>query len=173
SEQVALVGSQPVTAPSETANVPGRTSESRVFDNVGSASSSNGNVAGFPLPKLLVKVKSCASFGTASFTTMMCPRLVFTNVQVTVSPGLTTIALTGLPSEQVALVRSQPLTAPSETANVPGRTWESRVLDKVGSASSSNANVAGFPLPKLLVKVKSCASFGTASLTTMMCPRLV
>src|SRR5678809_1018930 len=51
---------------------------------------------------------------TVPLTILIAPRLVLTNVHVTDSPGLTTIALTGLPSEQVALVRSQPLTAPSE-----------------------------------------------------------
>src|SRR5438128_732140 len=41
--------------------------------------------------------------------------MLLTNVHVTVSPGATSMAPTGEPSEQVALVCAQPATAPSET----------------------------------------------------------
>ena len=45
---------------------------------------------------------------TVFFTTTMLPRLVSVKVQVTVSPGLTSMLVTGLPSPHVAEVRSQP-----------------------------------------------------------------
>ncbi len=123
---------------------------------------------------VVVKVKLCwLPDGSVTLSTIMCPFCVFTNVHVTVSPADTTIAFIGLLSEQVALVWVQPVTAPSETEYVPGVTSESLLLDNVPSASSSKSKLAGFPLPKLLVKVKSCASSGTASLTIMTWPRLV
>ena len=45
----------------------------------------------------------------------MRPRLRLVNVQVTVSPGATSMFETGLPSSQVALVRSQPAGTVSAT----------------------------------------------------------
>ena len=62
-----------------------------------------------------MKSKSCGSLGTASFTTTICPRRLFTNVHVTVSPADTLMFDTGLPSSQVALDWSQPLGTVSET----------------------------------------------------------
>ena len=55
-----------------------------------------------------MKEKSCASLGCASLTTTICPRLRLAKVQVTVSPGATSMFDTGLPSPQVAEVWSQP-----------------------------------------------------------------
>jgi hypothetical protein len=46
--------------------------------------------------------------GLVTLSTRIWPRFVFVNVQVTVSPAARLIAPTGLPSEQVAPVRSQP-----------------------------------------------------------------
>ncbi len=51
-----------------------------------------------------VKAKSCASFGTVSFTMVIEPRFVLVNVQVTVSPGLTSMSVSTLPSSHTALV---------------------------------------------------------------------
>ena len=55
-----------------------------------------------------MKEKSWASLGWASLTTTIWPRLRLVNVQVTVSPGATSMFDTGLPSSQVAEVWSQP-----------------------------------------------------------------
>ena len=52
--------------------------------------------------------KSCGSFGVASLTTTIWPRLVFSKVQVTVSPGATSMFDTGLPSSHDAPASSQP-----------------------------------------------------------------
>ena len=57
-----------------------------------------------------------ASLGCASLTIVMLPFFWSTNVQVTVSPGPTSMFDTGLPSLHVALVRSQPL----------GTVWETK-----------------------------------------------
>lgn len=46
--------------------------------------------------------------GRVSFLIVIAPRWVFVNVQVTVSPAATSIAVMGLPSSQVAEVGSQP-----------------------------------------------------------------
>ena len=107
---------------------------------------------------------------TVFLTRTISPRLVLVKVQVTVSPALNTTAPIGLPSEQVAEVCVQPDTASSETAYVPAVTTEFRLLKSVPSASSSRLNEAGLPFAKLLVNTKSCASFGTASLTIMIFP---
>ncbi len=48
-------------------------------------------------------------------TTTICPRRLFTNVQVTVSAADTLMFDTGLPSSQVALDWSQPLGTVSDT----------------------------------------------------------
>ncbi len=59
--------------------------------------------------QLASKSKSCGSpAGMVTLSTRMWPRLVFVNVQVTVSPAWRSMAVIGLPSEQVADVRSQP-----------------------------------------------------------------
>ena len=70
-------------------------------------SSSSAKVAGIRPPPA-VKAKFCGSSGTASLTTTMRPRLRLAKVQVTVSPGATSMLDTGLPSPQVAEVWSQP-----------------------------------------------------------------
>ncbi len=60
---------------------------------------------------------------TVALLTMIVPRLVFTNVQVTVSPGATAMA----PIEEPSLhddVVSQPATGVSATAYVPGTTTD-------------------------------------------------
>ena len=59
--------------------------------------------------------KSCGSFGVASLTATMRPRLRFVKVQVTISPGATSMSDTGLPSSHVAPVWSQPLGTVSES----------------------------------------------------------
>src|SRR3970040_93051 len=71
-----------------------------------------------------MKSNDCGSpSGFVCFSTTMLPRLVFVNVQVTVSPAARSIELGGEPSEHVALVRSQPAgTVVSEAAYVPGLT---------------------------------------------------
>ena len=46
--------------------------------------------------------------GSVIFFTLIVPRALLVKVQVTVSPALTSMFVTGLPSSQVALVRSQP-----------------------------------------------------------------
>src|SRR3954452_21021719 len=79
-----------------------------VLENVGSASSSSEKLEG-DRPPPVVKEKSCGSFGTASLTTTILPRLRLVNVQVTISPGVTSMSETGLPSSQVAPVWSHPL----------------------------------------------------------------
>ena len=63
-----------------------------------------------------MKAKSWASFGWASLTIVMLPRFVFTNVQVICSPALSVMFVKGLPSLQLALVRSQPATVVSSSA---------------------------------------------------------
>ena len=73
----------------------------RVFDSVPSESSSSWKLAG-ESPPPAVNEKSCGSSGSASFTTTIWPRLRFVKVQVTVSPGATSMFDTGLPSSHVA-----------------------------------------------------------------------
>jgi hypothetical protein len=60
----------------------------RVLERVGSASSSSWKLVG-DRPPPAVKEKSCGSFGVASLTTTISPRLRFEKVHVTVSPALT------------------------------------------------------------------------------------
>ena len=62
-----------------------------------------------------MKLKSCGSFGLRVLDDHDLAALRFVNVQVTISPGLTSMFETGLPSSQVALDRSQPAGAASET----------------------------------------------------------
>src|SRR4051794_31168513 len=98
---------------------------------------------------------------------------MFVKVQVTVSPELTSMFVTGLPSLQVAPLCDQLAGSVSETEYPePGRTFvKVRVLDSVASASSSRLKLAG-ERPPPAVKAKSCGSFGWASLTTTIWPRL-
>ena len=58
-----------------------------------------------------MKAKLCVlAAGSVRFrTTMRAALRLFVNVQVTVSPGPTSIFVTGLPSSQVALARSHPV----------------------------------------------------------------
>ena len=79
----------------------------RVFESVASASSSSWKLAG-ESPPPAVKAKSCGSSARVLHDHDR-PRLRFVNVQVTVSPGATSMFDTGLPSSQVALAWSQPL----------------------------------------------------------------
>ncbi len=60
---------------------------------------------------------------TVALRTTIVPRLVLTNVQVTVSPGATTTAPTDEPSSHDDVV-SQPATGVSATAYVPGTTTD-------------------------------------------------
>ena len=85
-----------------------------MFDSVPSASSSSEKLDGLSPPPA-VKAKSCASFGVASLTTTIEPRFWFVNVHVTVSPGLTPMFDTGLPSLHVALDCAQPLGTASDS----------------------------------------------------------
>ena len=104
---------------------------------------------------------------------MICPRLWFVNVQVTVSPAPMSMFDTGLPSLQVAPVWSQPPgTVSASEYPLPGSTsLYVRVFESVASESSSSEKLAG-ESPPPAVNEKSCGSFGTASLTTTICPRL-
>src|SRR4029078_7448247 len=169
SEQAALVLTQPDGTVSSTLNVPGATAQTLVFDRVASASSSRLNAV-HPV-MLPAKAKSCGSLGIASFTTVMLPPLVFVKVQVMFSPGDTSIAVIGEPSEQTALVLTQPDGTVSSTLNVPGATAQTLVSDRVASASSSRLN-AVHPV-MLPAKAKSCGSLGMASFTTVMLPFFV
>src|SRR2546423_60026 len=72
-----------------------------VFESVGSESSSSWKLDGLRPPPAL-KEKSCGSLGSASLITTILPRLRLVNVQVTVSPALTSMFEAGLPSLQVA-----------------------------------------------------------------------
>src|SRR2546429_196529 len=78
-----------------------------VFDSVGSVSSSSWNVAG-ERPPPVANEKSCGSCGVLAASTTRFPRLRLLNVQVTVSFEDTSMLVIGLPSLQVALVRSHP-----------------------------------------------------------------
>src|SRR5438874_580719 len=109
SSQVALERSQPDGTRSEERRegTDGRSLKFQVLESVGSESSSITTFGGAS-PPLLLNTKSCASLGCESSTRTILPRLRFVNVHVTVSPMLTLMLLTGLPSSQVALERSQP-----------------------------------------------------------------
>ncbi len=80
----------------------------REFASVGSASSSSEKFSEPSPGTAMLKAKSCGSFGRASFVTVMLASFVLTQVQVTVSPGATSMFDTGLPSLHVALVWSHP-----------------------------------------------------------------
>jgi hypothetical protein len=78
-----------------------------VFESVLSPSSSSWKLTGLRPPPA-VKLKSWGSFGCASLTTTILPRLRFVNVQVTISPGATSMFDGGEASSQVAEPWSQP-----------------------------------------------------------------
>ena len=163
SSQVAAVWSQPLGTVSEMEYpLPGGTSANVcVLESVASESSSSSKLDG-ERPPPAVKAKSCASLGTAFFTTTIWPRLSFVNVQVTVSPAATSMFDTGLPSSQVALAWSQPLGTVSATrvARCPASTFANvRVFDSVPSASSSRLKLVG-ERPPPAVKAKSCGVVG-------------
>ena len=80
----------------------------RVFDSVPSESSSSWKLAG-DSPPPAVNEKFCGSFGCESWTITIAPRRRLVKVQVTCSPGATSMFDTGLPSSQTALDWSQPL----------------------------------------------------------------
>ena len=84
-----------------------RSLKSREFDSVPSESSSSWKLEGLS-PPLVENEKFVASLGCASLTIVRVPLFWSTNVQVTVSPGPTSMFDTGLPSLQVVLVRPQP-----------------------------------------------------------------
>src|SRR4051794_40051938 len=98
---------------------------------------------------------------------------MFVKVHVTVSPELTSTFVTGLPSLQLAPLWDQLAGSVSETEYPePGTTFANvRVLESVGSASSSRLKPDG-DRPPPAVNAKSCGSFGCASLTTTIWPRL-
>src|SRR5207248_1842239 len=114
--QVALDWSQPAGTvwDSEYPLFAWRLEKVRVFDSVGSESSSSENEPGESPPPAL-NAKSCGSFGCASFTTVIDPRFWFVNVQVTVCAGRTSMFETALALLHGALWRSQPVTDASET----------------------------------------------------------
>ena len=111
---------------------------------------------------------------------LICPRLRLVNVQVTVSPAETLMFVTGLPSLQVALVRSQPagvfsaatypepgMTAPVScgvAASVRLKLWFR--LD--GPPVSVNGKLVGSPLGSVTLSIRMClaAVFVNVQLTT-------
>src|SRR4051812_13617365 len=115
----------------------------RVLESAPSESSSSAKPAG-ERPPPAVNEKSCGSLGAELWTTTRLPCLRFVNVQVTCSPGLRSIAETGLASSQPVPARSQPASDPSSAEYVPGVTDENwRVFESVPSESSSSAKLAG------------------------------
>ena len=75
-----------------------------MFDSVPSASLSSWKLVG-DKPPAAVKLKSWASSGVASLTTVIEPCFWWVKVQVTVSFGATSMLVIGLPSLHVALAR--------------------------------------------------------------------
>ena len=71
-----------------------------------------------PLPKgpSAVKPKPVPPAGSETFSMVMVARAVLVNVQVTVSPTASAMLDGSEPSEQVALVRSQPASGVSVTS---------------------------------------------------------
>ena len=115
-EQLMPVRSQPATIPSVTVKLPGWRLENRIVsDSVASAPLSSSRLKLDRPTPVVVNAKSCGSAGFDTFVIRIEPRWVFVNVQVTVSPAARAMALTGLLSEQMALVRSQPAGTVSAT----------------------------------------------------------
>src|SRR6185503_14751305 len=98
---------------------------------------------------------------------------MFVKVHVTVSPELTSMFVTGLPSLQLAPLCDQLAGRVSDSEYPdPGTTFANvRVFESVASASSSRLKLAG-ERPPPAVNAKSWGSFGCASLTTTIWPRL-
>ena len=118
------------------------------------------------IPPPEVNAKSWTSSGWVSLTTTMRPAfwLRFENVQVTVSPGATSMLETGEPSEQDVWAASQPAGVVCETeCPDPGTTLSiTWTFDSVPSLSSSSWNEAGVEPPPT-VNAKFCGSFGSES----------
>ena len=67
-----------------------------------------------PVP-VVVKAKSCASFGTASLMMVMVPRLVLVKVQLTVSPAARLIVALRVPRAVIV----PPLVGAGQAGEVP------------------------------------------------------
>src|SRR4051794_18500592 len=107
--------------------------------------------------------------GTTTLSIVIVPRCVLVNVQLTVSPGATTIAPTGEPLSHVALLRSQPAgMSVSLTAYVPG-------LISPLSPDWPSVNVRSLPAPfHVPSKVNGCADpSGSVCLLTTILPSCV
>jgi hypothetical protein len=141
----------------------------RELGSVGSASSSSEKACVRLTPEI-EKAKSWASLGRASLMTTTLPRLVWRNVQVTVSPAPTATALTGLPSEQLAPVKSQSAgMAPCVIANVPGLT-KPLSCGALESVSVNAWEIA--PGPPVRVNENACGSpDGVVTSSTRIRPR--
>src|SRR5512145_2424937 len=116
-----------------------------MFESVPLLSSSSWNEEGVKPPPA-VKEKSCGSFGSESWTTMIRPRLRFVKVQVTTSSSDTSMLDGSEPSEQVDEVRSQPLSGISEREYPdPGSATKPRAFEVplLGFPSSSSAKDVG------------------------------
>ena len=147
----------------------------RVFDSVGSESSSSWKLVGREPAaggegEVLRVVRACESL-----TTTIWPRLRFVNVQVTVSPGATSMFDSGLPSSQVALVWSQPLghglgdrVAGAGRHVVEGARVGQRAVGVVVELEARGREPAAGREGEVLRVVRA-----RASLTTTICPRLV
>src|SRR5436190_13124810 len=96
----------------------------RVLDSAPSRRSSGLRLDGLRPPPA-VKSKFCGSFGFEFSTTTTLPRLRLLKVQVTVSPGETSMFESALPSSQEEPVRSQLLGAVSSSEYpLPGTRFE-------------------------------------------------
>ena len=96
-------------------------------------------------PPPAVKEKSCGSFGVASLTTTMLPRLRFVNVQVTVSPGRRRCSTRGCRRRRWRRSGpSRPARSPRASSRSRAATFANvRVFDSVGSESSSSWKLDG------------------------------
>src|SRR5262249_12675348 len=123
-------------------------------------------------PPVRLKPNACGSpDGVVTTSTLIVPRLTFVKVQVTVSPGPTATAVTGLPSSQVADRRSQ--AAPAGVcaiAYVPVR----RPEEAYGVDASARENAAETASgPPVRLNEKSCESpAGIVDSSTTIRPRL-
>src|ERR671930_1403965 len=105
SSQLELVRSQPLGTVSATLYpLPGRT-----FEYVCVSPFFRLKLDGArPPPAVNEKLVVVSLDGSVTFLTLIVPRALFVNVHVTISPALTLMFVTGLPSSHVALWRSQP-----------------------------------------------------------------
>src|SRR5918911_4229561 len=105
SSQLELVRSQPVLLSSDTLYpLPGTT-----FENVCVSPLWRLKVDGVRPLSVNEKLVVESLAGSVTFLILIVPRALLLNVHVTVSPALTSMFVTGLPSSHVALVRSQPV----------------------------------------------------------------